>query len=381
MLPDADIVIIGGGLAGLTAGIHLARHNLRVTLFEKQAYPHHKVCGEYISNEVLPYLRQLGVSVDGLNPARIQHFSLSTASGDTIESDLPLGGFAVSRYTLDNHLAQTAIKAGVTIIQDEVKRVFFEETANAFTIETASGKTYHSTITLGAYGKRSLLDKQLDRPFIRTESPWLGVKAHYKAEFPAGLVSLHNFHGGYCGLCQVENGLVNACYLATYDSFKTYKNIDAFQQQVLSQNPHLAHFFSNAELVFEKPLVISQISFAPKQPVDSHILMCGDTAGLIHPLCGNGMAMAIHSAKLVSERLIAYFNGRLNDRAALEKSYTLAWRSEFTKRLTAGRLLQSVLQHPLATSVMLKSLQLTPGLLPLIIKQTHGKPLAIEQCP
>ncbi|GAB4031062.1 NAD(P)/FAD-dependent oxidoreductase [Spirosoma gilvum] len=373
MLPDADIVIIGGGLAGLTAGIHLARHNLRVVLFEKQAYPHHKVCGEYVSNEVLPYLQQLGVWVDTLNPAQIQHFSLSTVSGATIESDLPLGGFSVSRYALDNYLAQKAVLSGVTIIQDEVKRVFFEETTNAFTIETASDTTFRSTIAIGAYGKRSLLDKQLNRPFIRKESPWLGVKAHYKADFTEGLVSLHNFHGGYCGLCQVENGIVNACYLATYESFKAYKNIDAFQRQVLSQNPHLAHFFLNAELLFDKPLVISQISFAPKQPVENHVLMCGDTAGLIHPLCGNGMAMAIHSAKLVSERLITYFDGKRKDRLALEKSYALAWRNEFTGRLTAGRLLQSVLQHPLATSVMLKGLQLTPSVLPLIIKQTHGR--------
>jgi flavin-dependent dehydrogenase len=35
--------------------------------------------------------------------------------------------------------------------------------------------------------------------------------------------------------------------------------------------------------------------------------MIGDTAGLIHPLCGNGMAMAIHSAKIVS-KLIGTFN-------------------------------------------------------------------------
>jgi hypothetical protein len=54
--------------------------------------------------------------------------------------------------------------------------------------------------------------------------------------------------------------------------------------------------FKNAVIQFEKPLTISQVSFEEKK-CENHIIMIGD-AGLIHPLCGNGMAMAIHSAKL-----------------------------------------------------------------------------------
>ena len=53
-------IIIGGGLAGLTSALHLSRFGIQVTLIEKNSYPRHKVCGEYLSNEVLPYLRSLG---------------------------------------------------------------------------------------------------------------------------------------------------------------------------------------------------------------------------------------------------------------------------------------------------------------------------------
>ncbi|MVM29700.1 FAD-dependent oxidoreductase [Spirosoma sp. HMF4905] len=367
---DADIVIIGGGLAGLTAGIHLAQENLRVILIEKQAYPQHKVCGEYVSNEVLPYLQQLGISVDELNPSRIHRFLFSTVSGKTIESKLPLGGFGVSRYTFDRFLYRKALASGVTIIHNQVVDVEFAN--DSFTVSTSDEKKYTSSLVIGAYGKRSSLDKRLQRPFIAKESPWMGVKAHYRAEFPADLVSLHNFEGGYCGLCQVEASIVNACYLVNYSSFKKYKNIDSFQKQVMSQNPFLKDFFSKAIPLFDKPLTISQISFSKKQPVENHILMCGDTAGVIHPLCGNGMAMAIHSAKIVSELLITYFSSNELNRATLEKQYIHAWNKEFNTRLTAGRLLQSVLQHTTATSVLLSSLHLTPTVLPLIIKQTHG---------
>ena len=56
-----DVIIIGGGLAGLTNAIHLSKSKQRVLLIEKNSYPKHKVCGEYISNEVLPYLNSLGI--------------------------------------------------------------------------------------------------------------------------------------------------------------------------------------------------------------------------------------------------------------------------------------------------------------------------------
>ena len=372
---NADVLIIGGGLAGLTAGIHLGQQGLRVRLIEKLAYPHHKVCGEYVSNEVLPYLEQLGVHIGTLNPAHINRFLLSTTSGKSVESRLPLGGFGVSRYALDHLLYQCAVTSGVDVVQTQVNEVTFQ--SNTFSVTTSEDQTYHAPVVIGAYGKRSLLDKQLQRGFMEQESPWLGVKAHYEADFPEDLVSLHNFDGGYCGLSRVENGVVNACYLANYASFKRYKNVDAFQQQVLLKNPRLHHFFASAKPLFEKPLVISQISFSQKQPVENHVLMCGDTAGLIHPLCGNGMAMAIHSAKILSELLVHYFGGAIGDRKMLEEQYAAAWQRAFSKRLTAGRMLQAILQNKLATSVIMNSVQIVPQILPIVIKQTHGKPIVM----
>ncbi|CAN5212633.1 hypothetical protein BH09BAC4_BH09BAC4_18940 [soil metagenome] len=377
MTEDADVLIIGGGLAGLTAAIHLAKYHVRVILIEKQAYPHHKVCGEYISNEVLPYLQFLGITVDDLNPSRIHRFLLSTVSGKTIESDLPLGGFGVSRYAFDHFLYKKALALGVTIHQQQVVDIQF--TNDVFTATTDDGEKYTAHMAIGAYGKRSALDKQLQRKFILKESPWLGVKMHYQATFPNDLVSLHNFDGGYCGLSQVEDGIVNACYLVSYSSFKKYKNVKVFQANVLYKNPHLRNFLTGATALFDKPLVISQLSFSKKEPVENHILMCGDTAGLIHPLCGNGMAMAIHSAKLASDLLIRYFQREITNRLTVEKQYTLSWNDEFKRRLAIGRLLQSVLYYPALTNTLLKSLQLTPRALPLLIKQTHGKPLIVGQ--
>lgn len=62
-ISQTDVIIIGGGLAGLSSAIHLSKHDLSVLVIEKNSYPKHKVCGEYISNEVLPYLDYLEIDV------------------------------------------------------------------------------------------------------------------------------------------------------------------------------------------------------------------------------------------------------------------------------------------------------------------------------
>jgi flavin-dependent dehydrogenase len=133
--------------------------------------------------------------------------------------------------------------------------------------------------------------------------------------------------------------------------------------------------FDSSKLLFEKPITISQISFSKKETVENHILMIGDTAGLIHPLCGNGMAMAIHSAKIASELIVGYFNGKIKSRDELEKRYFKEWEMNFSKRLKIGRLLSKLLQKQSLSYVLLRILVRFPFLLPIVIKKTHGKPI------
>src|SRR5687767_6323673 len=56
-----DVIIAGGGVGGLTLAIQLARKKVNVLLIEKNAYPFHRVCGEYISMESWDYLRRCGI--------------------------------------------------------------------------------------------------------------------------------------------------------------------------------------------------------------------------------------------------------------------------------------------------------------------------------
>ena len=370
---SSQVTIIGGGLAGLTAGIHLSKIGIKVTIIEKNSFPKHKVCGEYISNEVLPYFKYLDLDVESLKPTNITKLHFSTKKGKSIYSKLPLGGFGISRYFLDEFLFKKAIANGCKIIQENVENIEFID--DEFTITTSNNLKFKSRIVIGAFGKRSNIDQKLNRNFIQKKSPWLAVKAHYSGTFDNDLVELHNFKGGYCGVSKVEDDKINICYLADYKTFKQYKNIEDYQKNIVYQNPFLKQVLENSTMIFEKPLTISQISFEEKQAVENHILMIGDTAGLIHPLCGNGMAMAIHSAKIVSELIQKFYKNDTNSRKSLEKEYQKQWNFNFKKRLKMGRLLSNILQKPKLSEVLMRILVIFPFLLSFIIKKTHGKPI------
>ncbi|MCG2430338.1 NAD(P)/FAD-dependent oxidoreductase [Aequorivita xiaoshiensis] len=366
-----DLIIIGGGLAGLTTALHLSNHNLKICLIEKNSYPNHKVCGEYVSNEILPYLKSLNIDPFSVGAKKIKRFNITNLEGTTLNTNLPLGGFGISRYAFDN-LIYEALKFRIEIIFQTVEKIVFQD--NSFEVSTQNKKVFNADFVVGAFGKRSNIDSFLKRDFILQKSPWLAVKGHYEFDFPEDTVALHNFNGGYCGLSKIETNAVNACYLTTFKAFKKYGKIDAFQSNEMSKNPFLKEFYNNAKPIFQHPLTISQVSFQRKKPVENHIFMIGDSAGLIHPLCGNGMAMAIRSAQIFSHSFLKAMHKDRFNRGVLEMNYTRLWNIEFGKRLKTGRIIQSLLVNPHSSKIGFSVAKIFPSIIPILIKKTHGSP-------
>lgn len=364
------IIVVGGGLAGLTTALHLSRFGIRVTLIEKSGYPRHKVCGEYLSNEVLPYLRSLGFDPFDFGAKKIERFELSSVKGKAVSVKLPLGGFSLSRYTLDHAMLNQAIAQGVNFVNDAVLDITF--TNDRFQVNLKETGNLEGTFVIGSFGKRSNLDQKLKRDFLNSKAPYLAVKEHYSVDYPENLVGLYHFYGGYCGISKIENDLVNICYIAQYDEFKKYKNINDFKVKVLCKNKALEAIFKDATSTFEKPLSISQISFASKPVVEDHILMCGDSAGMIHPLCGNGMSMAIQGAKMASELIIQYFKEGIS-RTEVEEMYRKKWNKAFGLRIATGRLLAGLFTMKSMALYVMNSGKNFPGLVRRIISMTHGK--------
>ena len=141
---------------------------------------------------------------------------------------------------------------------------------------------------------------------------------------------------------------------------------------MLYKNPFLKSIFKNSEFLYDRPEVINEISFATKAPVEDHVLMAGDAAGMITPLCGNGMAMAIHSAKVLSELVMDYSNGKLTQ-VELEKIYSKKWNSLFARRLWIGRQVQRLFGGEWSSNLAVNLMRKSKPIAELIIRNTHGE--------
>ncbi len=282
---------------------------------------------------------------------------------------LDLGGFGISRYVFDDFLFKIATQLGVDVlINSEVESCNFRE--EKFTVTTSS-KTLSADIVLGSFGKRSKVDISLNRNFIKKRSPYVGVKYHVRCDHPSDLISLHNFNGGYCGVSGVEDGKTNLCYLTHRDNLRLFKDIPTMEKKVLYENPLLRDIFQGAKFLFDKPEVINEISFATKSPVEDHILMVGDAAGMITPLCGNGMAMAIHGAKVASGLVVKFVNGSLS-RSEMEARYTDTWNRLFKARLKRGRAIQNLFGNPTISNASVNLALHVRPLANYLMRNTHG---------
>ncbi|HVM87750.1 MAG TPA: NAD(P)/FAD-dependent oxidoreductase [Puia sp.] len=371
-----DVAIVGGGLAGLALSIQLAKAHYSVVVFEKEKYPFHKVCGEYISFENWNFLEELGLPLSDWNLPIIKQLMVSAPNGDFIESELPLGGFGISRYKLDAALANIARNCGVELFeQNKVADIAFE--SQTFNLQTSLFNC-RARIVCGCFGKRSNLDIKWKRTFTFKKNNklnnFIGVKYHIKTDFPDTLIALHNFKNGYCGISQIEEGKYCLCYLTRGTNLQMSNNsVKEMEKNILRKNPFLEKIFSSSDFLFKEPVTISQVSFEKKSKTENHILLLGDAAGVITPLCGNGMSMALHASKIAFKQISLFLKNHIT-RHEMEQDYTDEWNRHFARRVAAGRFIQLFFGDNYLSAFLLRSLKPFPKFISYLIRQTHGTP-------
>ncbi|TAH25244.1 MAG: NAD(P)/FAD-dependent oxidoreductase [Cytophagales bacterium] len=367
-----DCAIIGGGLAGLSLAILLSRKGYKVILFEKKKYPFHRVCGEYISKESLGFLNHLGLATNQIDYADINEVLISAPNGHHLLRPLSLGGIGISRYFLDNELYKIAEKNGAEIIQEtSVEEVNLIQ--HKYHIKTINN-TYVAKLAIACQGKNSNLNKNLKRKSLGPKENYVGIKYHIKTDFSDNRIELHNFAGGYAGISKVENKTYCLCYLTKSKNLKRFNgNIKKMEEEILYQNPYLKNYFTNSEFLFKEPITVSQITFSIKAPIVNQMLVLGDSAGTIAPLCGNGMSLALHASALAEKNIEAYLKEEI-DLKKLQEIHQQTWVNQFAFRIRFGALIQKLFGKTMLTNISIQILKQFPSVVDYIIKKTHGKP-------
>lgn len=297
-----DVVIIGGGLAGSSAGFHLASHGYKVALVEREAQAHHKICGEFLSQETVSYLDELGIDFDSLKASSINAFSLYSSQFNT-KSLFSSPARGLSRYVLDEACLEKARAAGCFLFRGEEIQKYERDEEENFILRTPQRVLKSKTLFL-ANGKHEF--KRLNTR-KGLESSAIGFKMHYRLTEQAAQklkndIALFFFEGGYGGFCKIEGNVANFCFIIDKNTFKKsahhYENL---LQTLQKQNSHLKDLLQEASPLWSKPLVMSGVPYGhllePSSLIEKGVFPLGDQFAVIPSLTGSGMAIALYTAK------------------------------------------------------------------------------------
>lgn len=294
----SDVLVLGGGLAGPSAALELARMGFPVWLLERETAPHHKVCGEFLSIEAQHDLRRLGVDPGRLGAIAIDRIRLVKGERQ-VEAPLPFAAQGVSRQCLDEALLDAAQREGARI-ERGVKVTGLSDRE----VATSAGPRGAHHILL-ATGKHEVRGASRSRNASDAVVDHIGFKMHWRLparqRMEAGnAIELVIFDGGYAGLQRVAEDVLNLCLIVRRSRFARVGGSWEGLLRELMREPHLARRLGDAQALFARPLTIANLPYGyvcdPAAP--ACVFRLGDQAALTAPLTGDGMAIALRSARL-----------------------------------------------------------------------------------
>jgi len=286
-------IAVGGGLAGAAFALEIVRGGGRAMIIEKSAGPHHKVCGEFLSENAVFLLQHLGVDCDLLGSSSIDQFRLADGAWRATAT-LPFHARGLSRFRLDEALIAAATAAGVEVLRGiRVEGISEEDGPRVLT----TGGTFRAHAVALASGKHNV------RGFPRPRGPLVGFKVHLAPTTAArqsldGVVQLHTFAGGYGGFCLIEDGLLSVAWNIHSDILHSIGSTWRAQAAYLAKaSPLFGDLIAGAETTWDKPLAVSAqpYGFLRVAPVGSSIYPVGDQLAVIPSFIGDGTALALAS--------------------------------------------------------------------------------------
>lgn len=368
-----DALIMGGGPAGSTLSIALAQAGKHVVLIEKTKEAQHKVCGEFLSPEALPFLRRSGIDPVALGAQTIH--SLRIAARDVItEVRLPAPALALTRKKLDEALLARAKDAGVSVL-----RGYSAEQLTHYA-DWESHKCWRARITNSANvsmhidgrdafiatGKHDL--RGWPRTSTQSQKNLVALKMYFTLALEqqaklSGHVELILYPGGYAGLQPVDDGVANLCVLVDRRKLQAigsrWEHLLEYMQRY---SRHLASRLVGSRQNLDRPLALSSIPYGyhPSQSQnDVSPWRLGDQSAVIPSFCGEGMAIALYTARRAAE---LYLDG------ATSSQFQDEVRCCFRRRLYFATLLSRLL---VAAPALVHAVRLWPPVLSEIFTATR----------
>jgi flavin-dependent dehydrogenase len=389
-----DAVIIGGGPAGATAAVRLAQAGWSVAVIEKCCYPRRKVCGEFLSATNLPVLQRLGAAdafLDLAGPPVTQvglfaHSTVLTAKMPRPAIGADGFGRALGREHLDTLLLARAAEAGAHVWQP-CSVVTLSKAVDGYACQIASKEErrtveIRASLIIAAHGfwERGALPTQ---PRARSPCPadLLAFKAHFhNSSLARDLMPLFVFAGGYGGMAHTDHERLSVSFCIQR---KWLKRCRQKFSGTSAAEAVLAHIQESC-LGVRQALAGARregdwLSAGPIRPgvrgcAREGVFCVGNAAGEAHPLIAEGISMAIQSAWLLCERLLAHPDGIRSGQAldSVANDYSQAWRAHFVPRIRAAAILAHWAVRPAAVRCALPLLSTVPWLLTLCA-QWSGK--------
>lgn len=304
---SAEVLVVGGGLAGAAAAITLARAGREVVLLEREREPKHKVCGEFLSTEALHLLDGLGVSPERLGAEAIRDVRLCSGARVT-GAALPFRALSLTRRRLDAEMLCAAEIAGAEVRRG-VGVVALQRGSPGWQAELSDGEpaAAASAVVL-ASGKHDL--RGFARPPGR-QNDLVGLKMYWRlrpeqARALAGQVELLLHKGGYSGLQMVEDGQANLCSLVRRDVLAQAGGWEGLVALVRQGSAHADERLAGAEPLLARPLAVAAIpyGFVRRRALGEGLWAVGDQAAVIPSFTGDGMSIALYSGVRAAEALL-----------------------------------------------------------------------------
>jgi flavin-dependent dehydrogenase len=386
MTSDFDALIIGAGVAGCTAAIRLAHAGWSVALIEKQRFPRRKVCGECIAASNLPLLDALGIATafDRLAGAGLRRVGLYVRD-ELLAAPLPRGphpvhpwGRALGREHLDTLLLQRAAELGVSVWQPWAARSLAREgTRHACLVQAQeSGETrlLHGRVLIDAHGS---WEPDPDTGARQRRPPRGGDLFAFKGNFrnpdlDADLLPVLAFPGGYGGMVVADGGVLTIACCIRRDTLQALRARTPGVKAAVAVQAHLQATCRGVRQVLRRAepqdawLAVGPIrpGIRTRTPSATRFAV-GNAAGEAHPILGEGISMAIQSAWLLCDHLIAH-DAQAGAGAAdpdIGRAYASAWKRNFARRIRLAAVLARLAMRPAALVRLLPLLRSWPGIL------------------